>query len=220
MPRRKFTREGVDIRREQLIEATLDAIADKGLSAATVRDVAARAGVTQGLIRHYFQTKEELVRESYKAFMHQLTDDSRALVLDGDADPVARLAAFIRGSLSPQVMNSRQVSIWSAFLNLSRRDDQMALVHEETYLAFRAQVELMIADLPGRRDAKDVRQLAIATNAVLDGLWLEGGFYPHGFATNELAEIAITTIGNILGCDFRGTRPGVAGRTEDRKKTA
>ena len=41
-------------RRTDMIEATLDCIADLGIQATTVRAVAARAGVSNGLIRHHF----------------------------------------------------------------------------------------------------------------------------------------------------------------------
>ena len=44
-------------RRTDMIEATLDCIADLGIQATTVRAVAARAGVSNGLIRHHFTSK-------------------------------------------------------------------------------------------------------------------------------------------------------------------
>ncbi|RUW96955.1 TetR family transcriptional regulator, partial [Mesorhizobium sp. M8A.F.Ca.ET.059.01.1.1] len=63
--RRKFRREGEGRRRQDLIEATLDSVAEYGLQGATLRTIALRAGVTAGLIRHYFPGKEELLQEAY-----------------------------------------------------------------------------------------------------------------------------------------------------------
>ncbi|WP_311201770.1 TetR family transcriptional regulator [Ruegeria conchae] len=51
---RKFTRQSAESRHEALIQATLDLIAEIGLHGATACEIAARANVTQGLIRHYF----------------------------------------------------------------------------------------------------------------------------------------------------------------------
>jgi AcrR family transcriptional regulator len=51
--RRSYSRATEAERREDLIAATLDCIADVGIQGATVRQIAARAGVTGGLIRHY-----------------------------------------------------------------------------------------------------------------------------------------------------------------------
>ncbi|MGH7003342.1 MAG: TetR family transcriptional regulator, partial [Alphaproteobacteria bacterium] len=48
--RKSFRREGEDKRREDLIAATLQCVAENGLSGATVREIALRADVTPGLI--------------------------------------------------------------------------------------------------------------------------------------------------------------------------
>ena len=48
--RRIYRRESEETRREALIQATLDLVAEGGGQAATVRAIAGRAGVTAGLI--------------------------------------------------------------------------------------------------------------------------------------------------------------------------
>jgi len=48
-------------RRAQLIDTALDVFAAKGLDAATIKDLAEAAGVAQGLLYHYFRSKEELL---------------------------------------------------------------------------------------------------------------------------------------------------------------
>lgn len=45
-------------RQADMIETTLDCIADLGIQATTVRAVVARAGISNGLIRHHFGSKE------------------------------------------------------------------------------------------------------------------------------------------------------------------
>ena len=63
--RKPYRREAEDKRRQALIEATLALVSEGGARAATVRAIATRAGVTAGLIRHYFQTKEALIVAAY-----------------------------------------------------------------------------------------------------------------------------------------------------------
>ena len=50
-----------EIRREEIIKAFLDVVAEKGLEAATVRAVAESAEMSVGLIHHYFTNKEEMI---------------------------------------------------------------------------------------------------------------------------------------------------------------
>jgi TetR/AcrR family transcriptional regulator, transcriptional repressor of bet genes len=55
--RRKFRREGEERRREALMaQRRWNLMAEGGVSGATVRAIAERAGVTPGLIRHYFES--------------------------------------------------------------------------------------------------------------------------------------------------------------------
>jgi AcrR family transcriptional regulator len=51
----------VEDRREQIIEAALQVFAQKGFVRATNKDVAKQAGITPGLIYHYFKSKEDLL---------------------------------------------------------------------------------------------------------------------------------------------------------------
>jgi AcrR family transcriptional regulator len=52
----------VEDRREQIIEAALRVFAQKGFVRATNKDIAREAGVTPGLIYHYFESKEALLK--------------------------------------------------------------------------------------------------------------------------------------------------------------
>lgn len=200
--RRKFRREGEEKRRDQLIAAALEIIAQEGPGTATVRAIAAQAGVTQGLIRHYFSSKEDLTREAYRHFMTAMNADNAAALDAAPATPEGRLAAFVAASLRPPVMSASRLRLWSGFIYHVRADQEMAAIHEVTYLAYREQLENLIAALPGTRDPHHLRRLAIACNGVIDGLWLEGSAYEQGFEMDELPQIGVEAVGAILGVNL------------------
>jgi len=52
----------VEDRREQIMEAAMRVFAQKGYMRATNKDVAQEAGITTGLIYHYFDSKEALLK--------------------------------------------------------------------------------------------------------------------------------------------------------------
>jgi AcrR family transcriptional regulator len=52
----------VEDRREQIIDAAMRVFAEKGFDKATNKDIANEAGITAGLIYHYFKSKEDLLR--------------------------------------------------------------------------------------------------------------------------------------------------------------
>ena len=205
--RRKFSREPAEQRRDALIRATLSLIAEKGVRAATVREIAKRADVTQGLIRHYFTTKEDLVTAAYEQHMRELTEATFASLRTAGESAVDRLAAYVATGLRPPVVDPNAVSLWASFLNKVRHDERMRATHERTYRDFRDRLETLIRDAlveTGRiPDEQELRRLAIACNAVIDGLWLEGGALPDAFGTDELAQIGLASVGAIVGLELQ-----------------
>ena len=54
--------EGEEVRRAQLIEVTIDSLAEVGFVGTTLAQIARRAGVSPGLVAHYFGDKDGLLR--------------------------------------------------------------------------------------------------------------------------------------------------------------
>ncbi len=53
-------------RREQILDAALRIFAKKGFAKATNKDIAREAGITSGLIYHYFESKEALLKAIFE----------------------------------------------------------------------------------------------------------------------------------------------------------
>lgn len=203
--RKKFRRESAETRQESLILATLELVAEHGVRGATVRGIAERADVTQGLIRHYFSSKEELIVAAYEFHMDKMTELTFAPGAEQTSARM-RLRAFVDGSLTPPVVDPRSLALWASFLNKVQNDPTMKETHQRTYHKFRDQLEALIGEafeeegnpLPPEKQ----RRLAIACNAVIDGLWLEGGALPDAFAPGELVEIGRQSVAAIVGLDL------------------
>ncbi|WP_127901609.1 TetR/AcrR family transcriptional regulator [Solirhodobacter olei] len=200
--RRKFRREGEAQRQGDLIAAALDLIAEGGPQAATVRAIADRAGVTPGLIRHYFHRKEDLIAAAYSAFAEQMTADHRTMLEGAGPDPLARLSRYVDRALRPPLTDPRQVALWAGFLHLVQSDPEMRAVHRTAYSAFREELRLLIEAAfaaEGRTaDAARLRVEATACNALIDGLWLEGLVLSEEFTEAELARLGVAKIGALL----------------------
>lgn len=203
LDRKPYRRETEDKRRLALIEATLSLVSEGGAGAATVRAIAARAGVTPGLIRHYFLSKEELIAASYRHLMVTMITGTTGVLTYAPHDASARLAAFVAATLRPPVVDREAVVRWAAFIQETRKSPVMLDIHRQTYLAFRDQLQGLIAALPhAPASIDDQRRLAIACNALIDGLWLEGSTLPDAFAKGELVHIGIRAVGAIVGVDL------------------
>lgn len=61
MPRNKEANQKVkDERREKILSSALSLFITKGLAATKISDIAERTGMSQGLVYHYFKSKEEI----------------------------------------------------------------------------------------------------------------------------------------------------------------
>ena len=228
--RKRFTRASPGDRREALIAGTLSLIAEQGIGGATVRAIAERAEVTPGLIRHYFSTKEDLLSAAYARHMSDLTDATRRQVApDGrqHGNAVLRLSRFVSASLRPPVVSVRAVSLWAGFLTLVQRDTRMRDTHARTYREFRDHLEELIgaalAESGRSPPPAALRRHAIACNAVIDGLWLEGGVLPSEFSADELERLGLDSVGAILGLPLTAPekpRPIGKAATRDNRSPA
>ena len=205
MSRRTFHRAGEAERRRDLIAATIDVIAEQGLRAATVRQIAARAGVTGGLIRHYFESKDQMVQAAYRDLMQGMLKVVEAAAETGGETARIRLRNFIAGNLSDSVTTARTISVWAAFIGHINLEPAFAAIHREYYLAFLDRLQQMITDFLaeiGRpADPASARIQAIAINGLVDGLWLEHSVAREVFAENEAAQIVLRSAERLLGVE-------------------
>jgi len=102
------------IRRRQLIEATIASIHEYGFADTTVSRISAAAGVSSGIVHHYFGGKADLL----EATMRWLMTDLRRQVVDRLArtrSPYDRLQAIIDGNFAPEQFSQQAVTAWVAF---------------------------------------------------------------------------------------------------------
>jgi TetR/AcrR family transcriptional regulator len=85
-----------DETRERILEAAIDAFSEVGFLAASTRDVARRAGVSQGLVTYHFSSKESLWRASADRIFAALESQLAAGVGDETNSPRERGREAIR----------------------------------------------------------------------------------------------------------------------------
>lgn len=80
-------------RRAAILDAAVDEISERGFARTTSRHVAARAGVTHGLLHHYFPDHETLLAAAFERVAIEEMDEVRE-TLASDLDPLAQLREF------------------------------------------------------------------------------------------------------------------------------
>jgi TetR/AcrR family transcriptional repressor of bet genes len=109
---RKMSREA---RREQLIEATIEVMAEQGFARITLADVARKAGLAHGLVNFHFQTKDALLAETLSYLSQEYRANWRAALEQATPTPAARLNALIRADFAPAICTPARRSAWLSF---------------------------------------------------------------------------------------------------------
>jgi AcrR family transcriptional regulator len=205
-PRRSFNRESPEQRREDLIHATLEVIGEGGAKAATVRNIAAHANVTLGLIRYYFSTKEELINAAYEVYLTNMIDLSMAADHDDSLPARVRLHDVIMANFSDLVLRPQSMALWAAFIEMTGQIPEMAEIHARIYKEERRRFQALIQEVlveAGKTTATDLcRDMAVASNAVINGLWIEAVRLPPSADQAAPSPIALKAISAIVGVDL------------------
>jgi TetR/AcrR family transcriptional repressor of bet genes len=133
-------------RRQELIAAAIASISEHGLSRTTVSKVAQAAGLSQGIVNFYFESKEALLLATLEHVESEFERVRRTALARAGNAPERRLDAIVEATFDPSVCNPRFTAVWNAFWGeAGARADYMRVCAgrevaelEETLMLFRA----------------------------------------------------------------------------------
>ena len=190
------TRETADVRRQSLIDAAAASLAQEGVGGTSVRSICARAGVSPGLLTHYFSGIDALIAATYRDVTARVATRLDEAAAQAGSDPRARIQAFINASFGPPIADPALLATWLAFWSLVKTDPAIAAIHRETYRGYRDRLQLLLVACG--LDPGEAGPVAIALTALVDGLWLELSLDPTSFTPAEAGVIARRWLETLL----------------------
>ncbi len=167
-----------NIRKPQLVNATMAVIGKVGLHGASIALISREAGVSTGIINHYFGGKQGLLEETMRVILrqHSHTVKTALHALPAHAHQ-QRINAIINANFVGFQTKSRVTKTWLAFWSYSMHDAQLKRLQRvnEKRLISHLRLELK-ALLPAPR----AHMVAAGIAALIDGIWLRGALNPVG----------------------------------------
>jgi TetR/AcrR family transcriptional repressor of bet genes len=185
------------IRRSQLIAATLQAVDQVGMGDASIAYIARLAGVSNGIISHYFQDKNGLLEATMRHLMLALSNAVRArrAALEDDS-PRAQLRAIIDGNFDDSQVNGPAMKTWLAFWASSMHQPSLRRLQRVNDHRLDSNLCCQFRRvLPLDQARAAARGLA----ALIDGLWLRGALSGGIFDTRQAVQIAYDYLDQHLG---------------------
>jgi AcrR family transcriptional regulator len=127
-------------RRAQILDAAVVVISRRGVDRARLADVAEEAGVSLGLVQHYFRTRERLLIETFRREQERISQIWHDAVPD-DSDPLTRLAEYVRlsspeGGAAAATPFDPGWSFWLEFWSKANRDEDIKAEVADIYSDF------------------------------------------------------------------------------------
>ncbi|MGE6794090.1 transcriptional regulator, TetR family [Pseudomonas guineae] len=176
------------IRRSQLIAATLEAVDQVGMGDASIAYIARIAGVSNGIISHYFRDKNGLLDATMRHLMKALNNavhERRAKLPEDQTRE--HLRAIIEGNFDDSQVNGPAMKTWLAFWATSMHQPALRRLQRINDLRLYSNLCGQFRQvLPQEQARSAARGLA----ALIDGLWLRGALSGEGFDTQQAIAIA------------------------------
>ncbi|MFN4141905.1 transcriptional regulator BetI [Aestuariivirga sp.] len=156
------------IRRRQLVEAAIAVIHEQGFANATVARIARRAGMSPGLVHHYFTDKDDLLFTTMRSLLAELR--AEAAVRLGNAEgPRERIVALIDACFGESQFEEQVFSAWLALYGNARHSARLMTILTLYHKRLRSS---LLHDLKRLVPRDEALRLAEGIGAMIDGLWL------------------------------------------------
>ncbi|SNB78366.1 transcriptional regulator, TetR family [Arboricoccus pini] len=182
------------VRRQQLMDATIRAIHRHGLGETTVQRIAAEAGVSTGIVHHYFRGKNDLLATTMRWLLIQLNRDLVAR-LAHHRTPRARLLAVLDANFDDSQFQPEVVSAWLAFWAQSSHEAELARLRD-VYTG--RTLSNLLHPLRQIVSPKQARLMATTLAALIDGLWLRAAHLDAGLQADDVRGIIRAYVTTML----------------------
>lgn len=177
----------VDARRRELSDALWRIVRREGMGGVTVRAVAAEAGVSAGMVQHYFRTQDELIEFAMYQALQKMAERVREVDLS-EPDLDSAMAAM-EAVIPLDDQRRAEAQVWLAML--SRRHAGPSLGRQGTIID-EALLEGIRVGLDGLVRAgllsadRDLEVEAVRLHALIDGLSLHALGDPPTVGPDEI----------------------------------
>ncbi|MGI5350304.1 TetR/AcrR family transcriptional regulator [Streptomyces sp. CA-250714] len=201
-----MTRKNVVLRREEILEATVEQVKQRGIATTRVADVAKALNVSSGLVHYHFASKEQLVEEAFAYAAHREMEALR-IVVARSSPVVARMKALLRlYSPTGQAASWRLwIDGWSAGMRDKGLHDVMRKMDEEWKSSIATVVQAGMDS--GEFSCTDARAAAWRITLFLDGLAVQLVGRRGALGKAEAAQWVREHVAAELGIDAEALKP-------------
>jgi TetR/AcrR family transcriptional repressor of bet genes len=188
-------------RRKLLIDATITAIAEFGLSKLTLAKISSIAGLTAGTVNFHFDSKESLLLETLNFVSEEFDRGIAKALKNAGPEPAKRLAAIMDASLDPDITEHRKMAVWHAFDSESRGREDYQLIRGTLDQQNFKLILSLCEDIINSADKEaeiNARAIANAISGLTDEMWKEILFAGEDYDRDDARHICRSFLASIF----------------------
>jgi AcrR family transcriptional regulator len=196
----------VEGRREEVLEATWRVMARKGIEGVSIRGIAAEAGYSTGVIAHYFENKDDVVRTALLRVWRREAD--RIATRTAGLRGMAALRATVGEVLPSGEERKLEMAVWLCFWGRAIGDERLIAEQRRYYGTWRALLRQHLVEakqLGEVRPELDPTAEAVLLAALIDGVGVQAVFESERFSDQKLPEIVEAHLRTLETDDLPGT---------------
>jgi len=197
-----------DVRRRDMQKAAFDLLAESGFHGATLGNIAARMGVSRGLVHHYFKERDELLEAAVR-FGNRMISERLIQNVRRCKTPRQRLNAIIDANFSDEIYITARAQYWVSYCAQATISERFGRLLRIQNSRMRSNLLHELRQLLPRKKAE---RLAEVLSILMDGIWVrkavDGGFPERAEALDMVRRMLDVSIGS-----------GTSKRTALRKKS-
>ena len=197
MPRKSVAPE----RREQIIEALFQCLAENGHESVTVKDIAKKAGLHYGVIHYYFKSKDEIVSAMAEATILKY---NRLLSERAQSIPSAseKLQASLEFLVDEFIFNKRLNRVFYNLVQMAFENKTVRSALRKQLRAYRRSIAEVLEEgaKNGEFKVKDPTRSASLMVALIEGMALQWVIEPKALNRDDVRKSIEETIrGHLSG---------------------
>jgi len=187
-------------RRQDLIQGTIKSIGNLGYHNSTVQTICEAAGLSRGLIGHYFKGKDDLLLEAFRHQTAEADEDTRQAIRAVGDDPLQRLLAATSVTFMRSASSRENALVWLAFCGVAPWNDSMKELHSRLYRRYRSWIQRMMEEAAEERGVRiDAKRAALTYAQMVDGFWLGWIMDKDAYSLEEANQIVCDWILDLFG---------------------
>jgi TetR/AcrR family transcriptional regulator, transcriptional repressor of bet genes len=196
-------------RRQDLIRGTIKSIANLGYNNSTVQTICEAAGLSRGLIGHYFKGKDDLLIEAFRHMCAQADEDTRQAIRAVGEDPLQRLIAATAVTFRSAASRDSAL-VWLACCGAAPWNKSMTELHNRLYRRYRVWIERMMDQAARERGIKiDAKRAALMYAQMIDGFWIGWLMDREAYSLDEATDCVSDWVLGLFG-ERRPVKRGTA----------